>query len=153
MSLVRPVPAAGHPVLRHLLIVILVILAALLLIAPTLFGQSSVTRPPEVTDSAVARGRQIFHGTGGCFGCHGMEAIGTDSGPPLAQGVWMHGPDTWGAIRSRILHGIPMDESTRGVTMPIRGISGLPDADVDAVAAYVWVVSHQAIRAKPQPEP
>ncbi|HSE68812.1 MAG TPA: cytochrome c, partial [Gemmatimonadales bacterium] len=106
---------------------------------------------PEVTDSSVAEGRRIFQGVGGCFACHGMEGGGTDSGAPLAQGVWMHGADTWRAIRLRVLHGIPRDESTRGTTMPIRGVSELTDSQVDAVTSYVWVISHQAMRPKPKP--
>jgi len=97
----------------------------------------------------VAEGRRIFQGVGGCSACHGMEGGGTDSGAPLAQGVWMHGADTWRAIRSRVLHGIPRDESSRGTTMPIRGMSELTDAQVDAVASYVWVLSHQAIQPSP----
>ena len=138
---------------RRLLYLLALLLAALLLMAPRLFGQDTVGRPPEVTDSAVAAGRRIFQGVGGCYACHGMEGGGTDSGAPLAQGVWMHGADTWRAIRSRVLHGIPRDESTRGTTMPIRGMSELTDAQVDAVASYVWVISHQAIQPKPTKKP
>jgi mono/diheme cytochrome c family protein len=142
--------AAGK---RHLLLIVFVVLAALLLMAGRLLGQEPQQPPPEVTDSSVAHGRRVFHGVGGCWACHGMEAVGTDSGPPLAQGIWMHGADTWRAIRSRVLHGIPKDQSTRDMPMPIRGVNGLTDADVDAVVAYVWVVSHQAIRPKPSSGP
>lgn len=131
----------------------LLIPAALLLMPTRVYGQNQVRRPPEVTDSAVALGHRIFHGVGGCSDCHGMDGTGTESGPALAEGVWMHGADTWRAIRSRVLHGIPKDQSTRDNPMPIRGVSELTDAEVDAVAAYVWVVSHQTIRAKPQTKP
>jgi cbb3-type cytochrome c oxidase subunit III len=129
------------------------LIAAQLVMVSLAFGQDPAARPPEVTDSAVAEGRRIFQGVGGCSACHGMEGGGTDSGAPLAQGVWMHGADTWRAIRSRVLHGIPKDESTRGTTMPIRGMSELTDAQVDAVASYVWVISHQAIQPKPTTKP
>ena len=65
----------------------------------------------------------------------------------------MHGADTWRAIRLRVLHGIPKDESSRATAMPIRGISELTDSQVDAVTSYVWVISHQAIRSKPATRP
>lgn len=99
-------------------------------------------RPLQVTDSAVARGREIFHGVGSCSTCHGLEGVGTDSGAPLAQGVWLHGEDTFEGILTRVVHGIPGDVSTRGTTMPMRGWSTLSDQQVRDVAAYVWTISH-----------
>ena len=99
-------------------------------------------RPPEVTDSAVARGQALFHGSANCVACHGIEGVGTDSGAPLAQGIWLHGPDSYAGIVSRIKHGIPKELSTRGTTMPMRGWITLSDAEVLDVAAYVWVISH-----------
>lgn len=118
----------------------------LLLTAGPLLAQDSLPpappRPIQVTDSAVARGRELFHGSANCVTCHGIDAIGTDSGPALAQGVWLHGPDSYEGILSRVLHGIPKAWTTRGVTMPMRGWSTLSDAQARDVAAYVWQVSH-----------
>ncbi|MEO8636154.1 MAG: cytochrome c [Gemmatimonadales bacterium] len=115
-------------------------------VPPLLAAQNTplapLPRPPEVTDSAVARGRDLFHGSANCVACHGMEGIGTDSGAPLAQGIWMHGPDTYQGIVSRIIHGLPKSLSTRGTTMPMRGWITLSDAEVQDVAAYVWMISH-----------
>lgn len=102
----------------------------------------SPPRPPEVTDSAIARGHGLYHGTANCAACHGVEGIGTDSGPALAQGVWMHGPDSYEGILERVTHGIPEAWSTRGVAMPIRGWQTLDDAAARDVAAYVWYISH-----------
>lgn len=117
--------------------------AALLLLLPaTLAAQDAPQRPAEVTDSAVARGRSLFHGSANCAACHGIEGVGTDSGAPLAQGIWLHGSDSYAGIVSRIVHGIPKDVSTRGTTMPMRGWVTLSDAEVRDVAAYVWVISH-----------
>ena len=99
-------------------------------------------RPPEVTDSAVQRGHDLFHGSANCVACHGMQGAGTDSGPPLAQGIWLHGPDSYQGIVARIVHGVPKEFSTRGTTMPMRGWITLSDAEVRDVAAYVWVISH-----------
>ena len=122
------------------------LLLPLLLTAGPLLAQDSLPaaspRPIQVTDSAVARGRELFHGSANCVTCHGIDAIGTDSGPALAQGVWLHGPDSYEGILGRVLHGIPKAWTTRGVTMPMRGWSTLSDAQARDVAAYVWQVSH-----------
>lgn len=104
--------------------------------------EPAVQRPPEVTDSAIVRGREIFHGSGNCAACHGAEGIGTESGPGLRQGIWMHGPDTFQGILDRVVHGIPKAWSTRDVAMPIRGWATLDDEAARAVAAYVWEISH-----------
>jgi cytochrome c oxidase cbb3-type subunit III len=115
-----------------------------LLLAAEVQAQDPRARPQEVTDSAVAWGRELFHGVGGCSSCHGVDGTGTDSGPALEEGVWMHGPDTYEAILLRVLHGVPRDLSTRDVPMPMRGVAILSDAEVRLVAAYVWMISHQA---------
>lgn len=106
----------------------------------------TAARPPEVTDSAIARGKQLFHGSANCAACHGIEGTGTDSGPPLAQGVWMHGPDSYEGILDRVVHGIPRAWSTRGLAMPMRGWFTLDDTGARDVAAYVWHISHAWIR-------
>lgn len=124
------------------------VLPLLLLAALPLQAQIRDTTPPKlkrptpVTDSAIARGRELFHGSANCAACHGVEGVGTDSGAPLAQGVWLHGDDTYEGILSRVLHGIPGSVSTRGTTMPMRGWSPLSDQEVRDVAAYVWSISH-----------
>lgn len=122
-----------------------IIVAALLAAAP-LWAQDTIPvplpKPQQVNDSAIARGRIIFHGTGNCEACHGAAGVGTDSGPALAQGVWMHGPDTFEGILQRVVHGIPKAYSSRGVTMPMRGWNTLSDAQAREVAAYVWSISH-----------
>jgi mono/diheme cytochrome c family protein len=102
----------------------------------------STRRPVQVTDSAVARGRALFHGAANCVACHGPEGVGTDSGAALAQGIWMHGEDSYDGILSRVLHGIPKDLSTRGTAMPMRGWNTMSDAEARDVAAYVWTISH-----------
>lgn len=132
------------------------LLAVLLLAAVPLQAQIRDTtvpkskRPTPVTDSAIARGRALFHGAANCSACHGVEGVGTDSGAPLAQGVWLHGEDSFEGIRSRILHGIPKDLSTRGTPMPMRGWSPLDDRQVIDVAAYVWAISHSWLKPSPR---
>jgi mono/diheme cytochrome c family protein len=102
----------------------------------------TVPRPAQVNDSAVARGRDLFHGSANCVACHGPAGVGTDSGAALAQGIWMHGEDSYEGILSRVVHGIPKDLSTRNTAMPMRGWVTLTDAEARDVAAYVWTISH-----------
>jgi mono/diheme cytochrome c family protein len=111
----------------------------------------TVPRPAQVNDSAVARGRELFHGSANCSACHGPAGVGTDSGAALAQGIWMHGEDSYEGILSRVVHGIPKDLSTRNTAMPMRGWSTLTDSEARDVAAYVWTISHAWHRpAKPR---
>ena len=140
----------------------LLILGALL--APgSLIAQDTlrtIPRPSQVTDSAVARGRELFHGSANCSACHGLAGVGTDSGAALAQGIWMHGEDSYDGILSRVVHGIPKDLSTRNTAMlrvisnmaeAMRGWSSLSDTQARDVAAYVWTISHAWRRpAKPR---
>lgn len=128
--------------MRSLAVLPALILASAIPLAAQDSAGLRLRRPLQVTDSAVARGREVFHGVGSCSTCHGLEGVGTDSGAPLAQGVWLHGEDTFEGILSRVVHGIPRDVSTRGTTMPMRGWSTLSDQQVRDVAAYVWTISH-----------
>jgi mono/diheme cytochrome c family protein len=139
---------------RHLVLPILILLAAG---SSTAQAQDTIPprikRPTQVTDSAVARGRELFHGSGNCAACHGVAGMGTDSGAPLAQGVWLHGEDSYEGILSRVVHGIPKDVSTRGTAMPMRGWNTLSDGQARDVAAYVWTISHTWLRPVPHRRP
>ena len=103
---------------------------------------AQVRRPLEVTDSAVAAGRVLFHGSANCAACHGPEGVGTDSGPALDLGVWLYGNDSFEGIRSRVIHGIPKAYSLHDRAMPMRGWNPMTDEEVKVVAAYVWWISH-----------
>lgn len=131
------------------------LLVAALVSASDLAAQDtlpSMPRPDQVNDSAVARGRGLFHGSANCSACHGPEGVGSDSGSALAQGIWMHGEDSFEGILSRVIHGIPKDLSTRNTAMPMRGWTTLSDAQARDVAAYVWTISHAwRLPAKPRP--
>jgi mono/diheme cytochrome c family protein len=99
----------------------------------------------------VAQDRELFHGSGNCSACHGPEGVGTDSGAALAQGVWLHGEDSYEGILSRVVHGIPKSVSTRGTEMPMRGWNTLSNQQVRDVAAYVWWISHGWMRQPRRP--
>lgn len=99
--------------------------------------------PPGVTDAEVARGERIFNGHeagGACAGCHGENGKGSSLAPNLASGNWLWGDGSLGAIRKVIDEGVSQPKQFRS-PMPPRGGSSLSDADIDAVAAYVWAIS------------
>lgn len=139
-------PAAWRTAVRRLMV-----LTSLVLPVPLQAQDAALPaleRPVPVTDSAIARGERLFHGSASCSACHGVAGTGTDSAPALAQGVWMHGPDSFEGILTRVLHGVPKAYSTRGVTMPMRGWTTMDDDQARDVAAYVWHISHGA---RPRP--
>jgi mono/diheme cytochrome c family protein len=97
----------------------------------------SDTLPPGVTQAMIARGKSVFTGPGVCFACHGMDAEGV-SGPSLVDSVWIHSRGEYDKIVQLIMTGVDAKASKSGVVMPPRGGSAINDADVRAVAAYVW---------------
>jgi len=112
-----------------------------------------VPRPPGVTDSTIAWGRHLFHGSANCASCHGDDAQGTDKGPALTGAIWLHGPGTYEWLVEQIEHGIPSHETWTRKPMPMRGWTNMPDADVRAVAAYVWSITHPPREIRPKPRP
>jgi mono/diheme cytochrome c family protein len=109
-------------------------------------AQLPVPQPPEVTDSAVARGRVVFDGPAACTSCHGRKGEGGPHAPALNDDRWITGSGTYEQIVQRVTHGVSRRESTRGEPMPVRGWSPGSDDDVKAVAAYVWWLAHRAPR-------
>ena len=110
-------------------------------------------RPAGVTDSSIAWGRQLFHGSANCASCHGRDGWGTNDGPPLTGALWLHGPGTYEWLVAQIKQGIPAHETWTGKPMPMRGWSNMPDEDVRAVAAYVWSITHPPRPAPSTPRP
>jgi mono/diheme cytochrome c family protein len=120
------------------------VICVMLLGASAAMAQEAEVRPPEVTDSAIARGSRLFFGEGGCSGCHGPGASGDVVAPPLTGALWFNGPGTYGWLVEHITRGVPEHKSMAGVAMPARGVSSLTDAQVRDVAAYVWATTHPA---------
>ena len=119
------------------LLVLGVLLAALPLAA-----QATPERPGGVTDSAIVWGKALYHGSANCAACHGVEGRGTDEGPALTGGLWLHGPGTYEWLVEQIKAGIPAHRTMTGKPMPMRGWVPMNDQDVRAVAAYVWSITH-----------
>jgi mono/diheme cytochrome c family protein len=120
---------------------------------PALAQVNPEPRPPGVTDSAVAWGKALFHGSANCSACHGVEGSGTTVGPPLTGALWLHGPGTYEWLADQIRRGIPAHGSMSGLAMPMRGWSMMNDDDVRAVAAYVWSITHPPRPPRSAPRP
>jgi len=123
---------------------------ALVFVTAGLSAQRTESRPADATDSAVARGGALFHGSAGCAACHGDTAIGTDVAPPLTGALWLNGPGTYTWLIEQITHGIPAHRTMSGLAMPMRGWSNMSDDEVRAVAAYVWAITRPRQRVRPQ---
>jgi glucose/arabinose dehydrogenase len=101
--------------------------------------------PPGATAEQVALGDRIFHGQaagGTCSGCHGSEATGTQNGSNLTTGKWLWGDGSLAAITHTITEGVAQPKHATGA-MPPKGGAELSQADVAAVAAYVWAIGHR----------
>lgn len=107
-------------------------------------GGEGDTLPPGVTAEQVALGNRIYHGqerSGTCAGCHGADGKGSTIGPALTGEKWLWTDGSLASLAKVIGDGvIQPKEYPSG--MPAKGGSNLSQADVDAVAAYVWTLSH-----------
>lgn len=104
---------------------------------------NSLPLPPGVTREQIVRGDRIFHGevaNGTCSGCHGSDAKGSNMGPDLTipARVWSDG--SVAGLSKTISDGVRQPQNYPGV-MPAKGGADLSDADVTAVAAYVWALA------------
>ena len=126
---------------KTLSIVALFPLFALLLSSGTAAAQAGAgTLPAGVTEKMISDGGNVFKGSGLCFACHGPEAKGIPGlGADLTDPEWIHMDGSYEKIVELITAGTA---SAAGVAMPPKGGSAISEADVKAVAAYVWRLSH-----------
>jgi mono/diheme cytochrome c family protein len=89
----------------------------------------------------VKKGKTIFGGAG-LLACHGPDAKG-GVGPNLTDQQWLHGDGSYEALVELITTGVQPKDSKTGQMMPPKGGSAISEADVKAVAAYVWSLSHK----------
>jgi mono/diheme cytochrome c family protein len=116
-----------------------------ILLAATSAGVSNVAAqslPPGVTKEMITQGDAIFHGSGLCFACHGNDAKGA-VGPNLTDDQWLHNTGNYNDLVKQITDGVTKEQSKTGTIMPPKGGSDISDAEVKAVAAYVWSLSHK----------
>lgn len=106
---------------------------------------ASLPVPVGATRAQVLLGSRIFWGEiagGTCSGCHGSDGKGSTVGPSLISGQWSWGDGSWQAIAATIDMGVVRPKRADGA-MPPRGGAPLSEADVKAVAAFVWAISHK----------
>ena len=86
-------------------------------------------------------GRSVFTGAGACAGCHGAAGQGTPLGPNLTDAQWLWGDGSIESITKSIRDGVAAPKQFRSA-MPPMGGAQLTDAQISAVAAYVYSLSH-----------
>jgi mono/diheme cytochrome c family protein len=96
--------------------------------------------PQGVTQAMVDEGQQLF-GTV-CAACHGPAGAGTPTCPTLNDMQWINITGTYPEIVSTITTGVPAPKQHPGA-MPPKGGGSFDDAQVRALAAYVYALSHQ----------
>lgn len=98
--------------------------------------QSVLPETGQITKAMVSAGRDVFHGQGTCFACHGAELEGTPIAPSLQAHKWKDAKDgSLPEIYRVVTHGV---DGTAMVTHP----GGITDAQAVYAAIYVWSVSH-----------
>ncbi|MBT2186918.1 PQQ-dependent sugar dehydrogenase [Sphingobium nicotianae] len=100
--------------------------------------------PPGFTADQVALGSRIYSGLergGTCQGCHGENGKGSTIGPALTGEKWLWADGSVVSIAHVIGEGVTTPKQYPS-GMPAKGGADLSDADVQAVAAYVWTLSH-----------
>ena len=107
-------------------------------------AQAAPPLPTGVTQAMVDQGKVIYTGKGLCYACHGKAGEGL-LGPTtkLANHDWIHSKGTYPEIVAYVKSGVTQAESKSGQMMPPRGGSNITDAEVNDVAAYVYVISRK----------
>ncbi|HXC57668.1 MAG TPA: PQQ-dependent sugar dehydrogenase [Steroidobacteraceae bacterium] len=106
---------------------------------------ASLTPPPGSSPEQLAQGEKVFRGQsagGTCTGCHGSDGGGTQVGANLTDSTWLWSDGSVAGIKGTIVKGVVAAKAGIGA-MPPLGAAPLQAADVDAVAAYVWAISHR----------
>jgi mono/diheme cytochrome c family protein len=120
----------------------LLVAALALLGAGPAVAQEKAAAPTGVTPAAIAQGDSIYHKDGLCYACHGSNAEGA-VGPNLTDAEWLQGDGSYDFIVATVTSGVPAEKAKKGIAMPPKGGSSITDAQVKAVAAYVYSLSHK----------
>jgi mono/diheme cytochrome c family protein len=94
--------------------------------------------PAGFSRDQVLHGDRVFHGeaaNGRCSVCHGIDGKGTPNGNDLTAGMFVWSDGSVKELKRTILHNMAVAPGQDGDLEP---------ADVDAVSAYEWAISHQA---------
>jgi mono/diheme cytochrome c family protein len=100
-----------------------------------------------ITPAMIALGDSIFHGQtagGTCYTCHGQNEKGTTLAPNLTDKTWIDGDGSYNYLVQRVTTGVPQPKQYPA-PMPPKGGANLSDAQVRAVAAYVYSLSNPGV--------
>ena len=97
--------------------------------------------PPGASEQEVIAGRDLYHGLGGCAGCHGDAGVGTAEGPELVGGQWRMGDGSLPWLEHMTRHGGLGARTRDDDPQAMRGPTALDSAQVRKVAIYVWSIS------------
>ncbi|MGJ4929025.1 hypothetical protein ACQR1I_05000 [Bradyrhizobium sp. HKCCYLS2038] len=106
--------------------------------------------PSGFTREHILLGDRIFHGeaaNGQCSVCHAIDGKGTPNGNDLTAGMFVWSDGSVNGVKRTILHNMEVAPGRDG---------DLDLADVEAVSAYVWAISHQersAVKSESAPPP
>jgi glucose/arabinose dehydrogenase/cytochrome c553 len=106
--------------------------------------------PEGTTHAMAALGDRIYHGrvaAGTCTGCHGENGGGSTLGPDLTDNKWLWSDGSFAGIRKTIADGVDHPKQFRSPMPPVKG--QMTDAQISALAAYVWGLSHKTSAAPP----
>lgn len=104
----------------------------------SIYPEAFSDRGVELSGAVIARGDSLYHGVTGsanCYMCHGPFLRGSSEGTNLRDDKWHNIDGTLSAVDSIIRAGVSKPDH---MTMPPRGGMPISDADVKALAAYVY---------------
>lgn len=113
--------------------------------APAGMPAKAPALPAGVTPEMIDAGSAIFN-TRSCKNCHAVNGVGSVRGPDLTDDKWIHIDGSYSAIVSLVTTGFTKAEQVDPkfqFSMNPRGGVDLSDAEIRAVAAYVWSLSHK----------
>ena len=105
---------------------------------------AALSTPPGATHEMVVLGDKVYHGQVGgapCAACHGATGGGTPLGPDLTKNKWLWSDGSLTGLTKTITEGVLTPKQYRAA-MPANGGAQLTPAQAEAVAAYVWAISH-----------
>ena len=95
--------------------------------------------PEGVTVAMVEEGRELFSGGGICQTCH-LDGTGGPLAPDLTDDAWLNVDGEYMSIVELVKTGVSQPLEHPGTMLPRAGMP-LTDAQVEAVAAYVYMLS------------
>ena len=97
--------------------------------------------PEGTTMEELAMGRTAFVV---CTVCHGLDAEGTQLGPSLRDGAWIHIPAELDSIAQIVRSGVSSPKEFP-IPMPVMGGGDFDEAELNALATYVYALSRRPL--------